>query len=187
MNIDELLEIYHSLEESGKRALASEDIATSKMEFQCSLDMRYLGQEHAVNVPISISELENGKRSDIRERFDRLHEERYRHSAPAEIAEVVNLRVAAMGHVDKPKMMRRSIEAPDFTNRASRGRRLVFDTNISMFVESAIFAREELKPGNVVKGPAVVEEYASNVVLSTGDVSRVDEYGNLVIEVKSNE
>jgi len=187
MDLQDLLEIYHSLEELGKKTLVDEGISNDRMEFQCSLDMRYLGQEHTVNVPVSIFELENGKKTDVRERFDRLHEERYRHSAPEEVAEVVNLRVATLGQVDKPKLKIRSREPPGESKRAFKGRRDVYDTNISKFVESSVFVREELKPGNVVQGPAAIEEYASTVVLSSGDVCIVDEYGNLVVEVKSSE
>jgi N-methylhydantoinase A len=186
MDLKELHGICNSLKELGYKALEGEGIASNKMEFQCSLDMRYLGQEHTVNVPISISEIENGKKVNVRERFDKLHEERYKHSAPQEIAEIVNLRVAAIGQVDKPKLKIHSLESAS-SKRAFRGRRKVYDTNINQFVESEIVAREGLKPGNIVEGPAVIEEYASNVVLSTGDISHVDEYGNLVVEVKSYE
>ena len=48
-----------------------------------------------------------------------------------------------------------------------------------------VWDRLKLKPGNMLQGPAVIEEPASSTFLGTGDRARVDEYGNLVIELEA--
>ena len=45
------------------------------------------------------------------------------------------------------------------------------------------YLRDALKAGNRIEGPALVEEHASTTVVLPGDRLRVDEFGNLVIEV----
>ena len=45
------------------------------------------------------------------------------------------------------------------------------------------YRREALAAGNRIKGPALIEEYASTTVLMPGDVMGVDALGNLVIAV----
>ena len=45
------------------------------------------------------------------------------------------------------------------------------------------YAREGLRAGNAIAGPALIEEHASTTVLLPGDRLRVDAFGNLVIEV----
>ena len=45
------------------------------------------------------------------------------------------------------------------------------------------YQREALAAGNRIKGPALIEEYASTTVLMPGDVMEVDALGNLVIAV----
>jgi len=50
-------------------------------------------------------------------------------------------------------------------------------------VSCAIYDRRELLAGNVVHGPAVIEEPASSTLLDAGDRAEVNEYGHLVIEL----
>ena len=49
------------------------------------------------------------------------------------------------------------------------------------FVDTAIYRRDDLAPGDLVEGPAVVEEYGATVPLHPGFGARVDRFGNLVV------
>lgn len=46
-----------------------------------------------------------------------------------------------------------------------------------------MFARDALKSGNRVAGPALIEEHASTTLVPPGDRLEVDALGNLVIEI----
>jgi N-methylhydantoinase A len=50
-------------------------------------------------------------------------------------------------------------------------------------VDTTTYQRERLLAGNVIAGPALVEEYASTTVVLPGDRLEVDRFGHLVIEV----
>ena len=49
------------------------------------------------------------------------------------------------------------------------------------FVDTAIYRRDDLSPGDVIVGPAVVEEYGATVPLPPGFQAEVDRFGNLVV------
>jgi N-methylhydantoinase A len=49
--------------------------------------------------------------------------------------------------------------------------------------ETGVFDRAKLQAGNVIAGPAVVEEPAHVTVIFPGDTLRVDAYGNLVVTI----
>ena len=49
------------------------------------------------------------------------------------------------------------------------------------WVEADVYDRARLGAGDVVEGPAVLEEFSSTVPLHPGFTARVDGYGNLVI------
>jgi N-methylhydantoinase A len=49
------------------------------------------------------------------------------------------------------------------------------------FVDTAIYRRDDLAPGNRVVGPAVVEEYGATVPLLPGFRAEVDRFGNLIV------
>ncbi len=50
------------------------------------------------------------------------------------------------------------------------------------FMPTDIYARTELKPGDVIAGPAIVEQMDATTVILPGMHARVDPYLNLVLE-----
>ncbi len=66
-------------------------------EWQIALDLRYLGQEFTLSVPVSRDDIQRGERHKIRAAFDALYEHRYSHHSPDEPVEMVNIRLAAIG------------------------------------------------------------------------------------------
>jgi N-methylhydantoinase A len=115
-----------------------------------------------------------------------MHLLRYGTSAPDERAEIVSLRSTVTGLMKKPPQQRiaRGQKAPPKT--AFTGKRKVYfaaDGKAGRFVDTPTYRRADLRAGNRIVGPALVEEHASTTVLSPGDVMTVDDYGNLTIAV----
>ena len=66
-------------------------------ERQIELDLRYVGQEFTLSVPVTLQAIKRGDRKKIRADFDALYEHRYAHHSPDEPVEMVNIRLAAIG------------------------------------------------------------------------------------------
>jgi N-methylhydantoinase A len=149
--------------------------------FARSADMRYAGQEHTVNVPLPDGRLEEARRSDIRQRFDELHEKLYsfRLESPAEI---VNYRLTAFAAVPTPKP-RHLAEGRD-ASRASKGARQVHFDELGL-ADAGIYERDRLGAGALVEGAAVIEEPAASTVVFPDQTARVDEHGNVIVEPRS--
>ncbi|MCX7139918.1 MAG: hypothetical protein NT123_02225 [Proteobacteria bacterium] len=47
-----------------------------------------------------------------------------------------------------------------------------------------ILAREGLSVGDIIEGPAIVEQFDTTTVIEPGDSAQVDEMGNLIIRVQ---
>src|SRR6185503_3003558 len=71
-------------------------------EHQIHLDLRYVGQEFTLQVPVDLAQLKRGDRKAIRTAFDALYEQRYAHHSPEEPVEMVNIRLGAIGK--RPKL-----------------------------------------------------------------------------------
>lgn len=56
----------------------------------------------------------------------------------------------------------------------------------SGWVDTPVHLRERLLAGNEIAGPALIEEHASTTVVQPGDRLRVDELGNLQIDIGSD-
>ena len=180
--MSELEAQFKDLEDEGRKALLDSGIALDRIAFERAADMRYVGQEHAVAVGMPGDVGDESARAEVKRRFDEAHDLRYSHSAPEESADIVSLRVSAIGRLTKPvfpQIPKGESVPPD---SARRGERMVnFDTD--GFVAAPVYDRAQLLQGNVIAGPAIIEEAASTTVVEPGDRVTVNEYGHLLMDL----
>jgi N-methylhydantoinase A len=165
----ELRRLFRPLEEDGERALRKEGFAASKIRIEQRLDMRYSGQAYELSVPAS---------GDFVAAFHRAHEQRYGYHDARRAVEIVNLRCRATGITDKP-----SIEK---ITRAARGAKVRTKGTLHCVLggkaqTARLIAREELRAGDRVSGPAVVTEYSATTLVPAGWGGRVDSYGQILL------
>ena len=148
-------------------------------DVQTQLDIRYVGQEFTLSVPVDAKMLEAGNREAVRKAFDALYEHRYSHSSPDDPVEVVNIRVAAVGKrvpLAFPRIGKTTEAKP------SRMRPVYFDDTKSPVV-CPVYERESLLAGANFHGPAIVQEHGTTTVMFAGDFCTVAETGELIILV----
>ncbi|MHB8566332.1 MAG: hydantoinase/oxoprolinase family protein [Nitrososphaerales archaeon] len=182
-DLREIDETYQKMEALGLENIKAPGVELSEISILRSADMRYVGQEHAVLVliPLKMSSEEN--REEIKKRFDSAHLLRYAHNAPEEKSEFVSLRVTVLGKVKKPEMQNLAVGSKLPPKEAERGsRKVYFGSN---YADSPVYSRETLLSGNIIEGPAVVEEYASNVPVPPGFIIEVEKHGNLFLRLKN--
>jgi N-methylhydantoinase A/oxoprolinase/acetone carboxylase beta subunit len=132
-----------------------------------SVDVRYVGQAYEITVPFG---------PEYREEFDRQHARLYGYSNPRRATEIVNLRLTATGVTRKPALPSRDITdthrpEPWRTSAAAFGGRQT---------AAAVYRWEDLQPGSVAQGPAVIAGGQATVVIPPHFSFRVDEFGNVV-------
>jgi N-methylhydantoinase A len=180
---EEIRDMYARMVDEGRRAVERSAATPRRIAVRYAMDMRYVGQEHAVTVDVSAALIGKADRSKIKRLFDAVHGQRYGTSAPKEAAEIVGLRVTVIGTMRRPPLERIARGGSRPAAAAARGRRKVHFAELGRFVDTPTFQRSALKAGNRIAGPALVEEHASTTVLLPGDRLRVDDYGNLRIAV----
>lgn len=187
VQFEEIEQVFAALAEQGRAALRNSGVAASDVAVSYAADMRYIGQEHPVTIDLSTEALHQRDHAVLKRQFDDVHQRRYGTCAPAERAEVVSLRATVAGLMKKPafERIRRGDAEPPAAART--GMRSVYFPELPEAVETPTFARDALLAGNVINGPALVEEHASTTVVLPGDRLQVDELGNLNIEVGSVE
>jgi N-methylhydantoinase A len=186
LEMPELEEQFRTLETEGKNALEQSGISGDRIVFERAADMRYVGQEHSVAVRMPASVADESARDEIKRRFDEAHDLRYSHSAPDEGADIVSLRVSAIGRLAKPAFptILAGVVAPPA--EAERGTRsVIFEGHGSL--PAKVFDRALLRAGNVIVGPAIIEELASTTVVEPGDTVTVNRYGHLMMRLAENE
>jgi len=163
---------FIEIEERGREDLASEGIPGDGIVLEKYLDMRYEGQSYEIIVPFD---------DDYIERFHALHEKTYGYRNEDKIIEIVNIRLRARGVPEKPRFQKSEKTDKTPTSDAFLGEKeVVFDGHR---IPTKIVARDKLRSGNRIEGPAVVVEYSSTIVIPPFASVCVDEYGNIVMEI----
>jgi N-methylhydantoinase A len=179
---DEMNAIFAELESEGRAAVAQASKGTHDISIKRAVDMRYVGQEHAVTVDVPVQIFAAGDRAAIKRLFDDTHELRYGTCAPEEAAEIVSLRTTVTGVMKHPPL-RRIEEGSADPAQAATGTRKAFFAGLGDNIDTPTFDRGKLRAGNAIAGPAFIEEHASTTVLLPGDRMQVDRLGNLVIAI----
>ncbi|TDD71471.1 hydantoinase/oxoprolinase family protein [Actinomadura darangshiensis] len=172
-------EVYADLEAEAADALAREGFPDDRRRFARSADLRYYGQAFEVRVAAPAGPPDEALRTEVVRRFHDAHEAQYGYcyrDDPRHPVEWVNLRVSGIGPIERPRLAERPPggERP----RARIGMRTVY---FDAWEETAVFGRDQLAPGDTIKGPAVIEEFGSTLPLHPGFTARLDGYGNLVV------
>ena len=147
-----------------------------------SADMRYVGQNFEVRTPLPTGVLNENSRVIIGDNFDKEHRRLYGHSKPGEPIEIVTLRVAVIGPMQKPVL--KKIGSRSALRDALRTARLVYFEERESNEKTAVYEREKLGEGLEIQGPSIVEDVDTTVVIRPGQSARVDEYGNILIRLR---
>lgn len=181
--IDEVDTAFAALETECEKALRSGDVEFGSIRFERTADMRYVGQEHTVNVPLPRMLPTEDALGTVKQLFDDAHEQRYSHSAPQQAAQIVSLRVTAVGELTKPPLVVIDTGTDEPTAEAHTGTRdIVFEPSNGS-IATPVFSRSLLLAGNQINGPAVIEEPSATTLVRPGDELSVDSFGNLLITI----
>ena len=151
----------------------------SPIRFVRRVDLRYVGQFHPLTMTVP-GDLDSDFAAVTARRFHVAHAERYGHSAPAELVEVNALRVTAIAEVRKPPAEQTRADESG-RGGASVSRRVLYEDG--RWRSAAVRRRDQLRVGDTVAGPAVIDDPASSVVIGEGDRATVMDGAHLLITV----
>ncbi|WP_440709912.1 hydantoinase/oxoprolinase family protein [Herbiconiux sp. YIM B11900] len=177
----DLDDLRRELAEIGREALESlreQGVADDVAHLENQLELRYLGQEHTLTVPVG----DDPDPESIHRAFNELHEARYGHSMQSRV-QILTARVRGIGRTVRPGLpvLPRGDGDPA---RALTGRREAYDFGTRSAAEFAVYDRSRLAPGDRFDGPALVDEGTSTTVVHSGQHVEVDEHGYLLITLE---
>ncbi len=183
LDFDKLEAQFAVMEAEGEQDVRAASASIGVVIVSRALDMRYVGQEHAVTVDIPVAAFKAKDMAAVKRRFDAVHAVRYGYCSEKELAEIVSIRTAVAGAMPKPALGKIAAGGANPAPEADNGVRNVYFSGAGGWVHTPTFQRERLLAGNAINGPALIEEYASTTVVLPGDRLSVDAFGNLSIEV----
>ncbi len=172
--------LYDDLQDQAAEALDREGFPRDEHRYARTADLRYVGQAFEVRVPVAAGAVDTAMVDAAAAAFHASHERLYGYSFrddPRQQVEWVNLRVSGVGPITRPELSELPPGDGDPARARTGARRVFFDE----YVDTPIYWRSDLAPGDVLRGPAVIEEFGSTVPVHPGFVARVDLLGNIVV------
>jgi N-methylhydantoinase A len=187
LRMDELKGWYKTLETEGANTLRRQGLTKEEMKLARGAEMRYLGQLR--DIVVFLPENRKGEPftdETLRELIKGFHEKHqaiYGWSDPAMTVAISTLKLRAIG-VRRPIELIKQPYAGQDASAALKRRRQVYFKDLGGFIETPCYDANQLKHGNVLEGPGIVEDSTTTVVVPKGATLTVDAYHNYTIKIR---
>lgn len=157
-----------------------------EIQFERSLDMRFVGQGSETHVPLTERDFTHLSKTQIRQLFDEVYQKLYGRTYPDSEVEFINFKVRA-------SLPERLIQFPKLEGKgkslsqAIKGKRMAYSQMVKDFIPYTVYNRYLLPPKATFPGPAIIEERESTLVVGEDATVTVDEFGFLWVDLKWNE
>jgi len=165
---------FAELEADGRNYLRKEGLGDEDISFERLADFRYHGQEYVLTIPVPSGAVDMVA---VRKSFDEAYDRQYGHSSPEYRVEVANLRVAALGRLKRPGIADPAIQA----RGAVRSRDVYFGGTQH---KTKIVERSGIPVGEIVAGPAIIEESTATTLLPDNWQAEVIAGGHMTLKRK---
>lgn len=174
----EIEEIFREMEGSGWTLLQKEGVRSADVRNQRFLDLRYRGQSYELSIPLRKGTVTDRMvRSAVRN-FHKLHHTKYGYSQVGQSVEIVNIRCYCKGEVGTMA----NLTYPRSPEKRERISRKVW------FVDGKanncrIIQRESLRVGFSARGPVVIEDYDSTLIVPPRARYKIERNGAVCIRL----
>jgi N-methylhydantoinase A len=175
MSPETIRDVMAGMATEAQAALAHEGYGQGSVQLRYAADLRYLGQSSQLTVPMA----ECFDAAALYAPFERLYGETFGYTAPGEPAELVNIRLSAIGRASN----RLDFQALSLDTRAlagAAGERLVSFERGASGIAARLIARAALDKG-AIAGPAIIESYDTTIVVPPGCVASAAGCGCIAI------
>jgi N-methylhydantoinase A len=174
--------LYRSMEQSGSSELQNEGFQAGEIYFIRQADLRYHGQSFELTLEVPAGPLYPEDLVALEHDFHQAHKQKYGSSRENAVVELVVLRLSALARLS-------GISAsPEFDKTAYSDegaapfwwREVIF---WGKTVSTPIYRRQDVKFGQKIEGPAIIEQEDTTTLIWPGMSARPDKWSNLIINV----
>ena len=179
---DHLNALFANMEADAKAMLVEAGAKPDEISFQRTSDMRHVGQGFEVSVPVQNGTLDENQTQSLRTNFFNTYRSLFERTVTDVPIEAMSWRLAASAPIPKVALnfrVRGLIEGEKM-----KGQRKVYFPETG-FAPCDVYDRYMLVEGDVIEGPAIIEERESTTVMPPGTQASVDSSLNLIIELNA--
>ena len=166
---------FRDLEEAAEQELVDAGLPTRRFAHQRFAQCRYPGQTFDIDVPLDRRALDAKAIEKLANRFHGMHESLHTYARREEDVLISSLRVRSAGVLKSPALQRFPGTSRPPVPKAKRD--AFFD---GRFRKTAIYDGPQLRAGQKLTGPAIVEERFTTIVVPPGWTVKLDKLGTYV-------
>ena len=158
--------------------VANDGYAPNARKVTCFADMRYVGQNTALTLPIPNPPYDAAELSKIEESFAKAHLATFGYRSDEESVQFVTVKAVGQGISAMPRLPDK-ITVPEGLKKSGNRKAYYGDTH--GWVDTPIIARNDLN-ADCRPGPLIIEEYDSTTVVRPGWSAALDRWNNIVMK-----
>jgi len=178
--MDQVDEIFAAQIEAGKTIIESEGVEIEELIIVHDVDMQFQGQTHILNFPVHETKL---TQESLQTAFEKAYWNRFEVELPEIRAVLVNLHTAVIGRrkpVPLTSLIAETEQKTQIEDCKTGIRRAWFESG---WQETPIYERESLPLKASFKGPAIIEQLDTTIIVEPDNKVEVDLDGNLIISL----
>ncbi len=184
VNLDVLDEDFKVLEKEAHDRLVEDNMSEDNIIIQRVADCRYEGQGYEMRVPVIGGKVTEDTIEKLKESFHETHKKQFGRSFRQVAVEIVNIRVIGTGSIEDLNALKIEKGNGDISSAVSGQRSVTFRVNGKPeHMMTTIYERAELKAGDVIQGPAIINQMDTTIVIEPDCVGKVNDYGIIVIDI----
>ncbi|MEE9271104.1 MAG: hydantoinase/oxoprolinase family protein [Candidatus Krumholzibacteria bacterium] len=184
---EHFLGLYEKMKEEGTATLLKEGVGRNDIDLYPVLDLRYVGQYHEVQLPVSWEDIASHDLDSIQKAFHAEHNSLFGYSLEKEGTEIelINVRLRVIGRTEKPKFTG-GTGSPTSLERALKSKRHVYIPETDAVEEVTVYNGDLPLGGNTIAGPAVIEKINTSIFVSANYDCVIDDYGTFIVYDKKS-
>ncbi|MDF1601773.1 hydantoinase/oxoprolinase family protein [Mesorhizobium sp. YIM 152430] len=171
--------LFRDLEAEGQAHLKADGFGDDQIRIKRSLDMRYVGQVHECTVEVDNFEIGAETVERLKDAFHRRHEQLYTYAEPNNTVEIVNIESTLYGLVAKPGD--KALAKGGNVDTSLKGTRQAIFSADGKRRRVPVHDGARLGAGDVVTGPAIIEETTTTIVIEPGWRAELHESESYVV------
>ena len=179
LELEIIEDYYNELEEEASSLMPDK----SNLLIRRTADLRFSGQDYPLEIEVDKSLSESDILEILEQRFINLYHELYGKVDDDNLVELASIRVYATQPIPELSVVGRT-SAVDGQPKGSRD---VYVSSIDGICNIPVYEREDLRVGQKIMGPVVIEERESTTFIGLGDSVIVNEVGCLVVKIADSE
>ena len=183
LDVAEIGGLYTDMRRQARADFARIGIQESQMSYQPTVEMRYAGQFHEVEVDMPAETLTAETLQVLLRNFHAKYEKMYTYSMTWRDAEFLTFRLKVTAS-RRPVTLAANAQAAGSVEAARRGSRLCLYDGNAQAVDTRVYDWDRMGPGHRLSGPALIDDKTTTVLVPPGFICEVDAYHNLVLRIQ---